>query len=102
MAAQRKRTIRLYRITEDGRRLLAGTIEAGEPAELVVRWRAFLATAARGTYAACSRSSPPQRVAPMPRATAVRPLALSPLMKRPTPLSRRSGVTSRGRGVLSR
>jgi hypothetical protein len=35
MAVQRKRTIRLYRITDDGRRLLAGTIQAGEPAELV-------------------------------------------------------------------
>jgi len=55
MAAQRKRTIRLYRINHDGRRLLAGTIEAGEPAELVALWRAFLATAARGTYAACYR-----------------------------------------------
>ena len=49
MAAQRKRTIRLYRINEDGRRLLAGTIEAGSSAELAVLWRAFLATAARGT-----------------------------------------------------
>jgi hypothetical protein len=55
MAAQREQTIWLYRITEDGRRLLAGTIEAGEPAELVARWRAFLATATRGTYAACYR-----------------------------------------------
>jgi hypothetical protein len=55
MAAQRKRTIRLYRINDDGRRLLAGTIEAGSPTELVVLWRAFLATAARGTYAACYR-----------------------------------------------
>ena len=55
MAAQRKRTIRLYRIAEDGRRLLAGTIEAGSPAELITLWRAFLATAVRGTYAACYR-----------------------------------------------
>ena len=46
MASQRKRTIRLYRIADDGRRLLAGTIEAGSPAELVALWRAFLATAA--------------------------------------------------------
>jgi hypothetical protein len=50
--AQRKRTIRLYRINEDGRRLLAATIKAGSPAELVALWRAFLATAARGTYVA--------------------------------------------------
>jgi len=50
--AQRKRTIRLYRINEDGRRLLATTIKAGSPAELVALWRAFLATAASGTYVA--------------------------------------------------
>jgi len=55
MAAQRKRTIKLYRITVDGRRLLAGTIEAGSPIELVTLWRAFLATAGGGTYAACYR-----------------------------------------------
>ena len=55
MAAQGKRTIKLYRITEGGRRLLAGTIEAGSPTELVVLWRAFLATARVGTYAACYR-----------------------------------------------
>jgi hypothetical protein len=57
MAAQRKRTIRLYRIAEDGRRLLAGTIQAGEPAELVALWRVFLAGAARGTYVALYRGS---------------------------------------------
>jgi hypothetical protein len=56
MAIQRKRTIRLYRITDDGRRLLAGTLQAGSPVELVARWRAILATAARGTYAACYRN----------------------------------------------
>jgi hypothetical protein len=50
--AQRKRTIRLYRINEDGRRLLAATIKVGSPAELAALWRAFLATAARGTYIA--------------------------------------------------
>jgi len=55
MATQRKRTIRLYRIAEDGRRLLAGTIEAGSPAELLTLWRVFLGTAARGTYAASYR-----------------------------------------------
>jgi hypothetical protein len=52
MAAQRKRTIKLYRITDDGRRLLSGTFHAGSPTEFVVLWRAFLATAAPGTYAA--------------------------------------------------
>ena len=53
--AQRKRTIRLYRIADDGRRLLGSTLKAGSPAELVAMWHAFLATAARGTYAACYR-----------------------------------------------
>ena len=48
----RKRTIRLYRLQEDGRRLLAGTIQAGSSAELVARRRSFLATAARGVYVA--------------------------------------------------
>jgi hypothetical protein len=53
-ARPRKRTIRLYRLTDDGRRLLAGTIAAAaaSPAELVGHWRAFLATAARGVYIA--------------------------------------------------
>jgi hypothetical protein len=36
---------------------LAGTIEAGSPVELVTLWRAFLATAASGTYAACYRGA---------------------------------------------
>jgi hypothetical protein len=53
----RGRTIRLYRVTEDGRRLLAGRIEASSPAELVAHWRAFLATAARGVYVAHYRGA---------------------------------------------
>ncbi len=53
----RKRTIRLYRLNDDGRRLLAGSIEAASPAELVAKWRAFLATAARGAYIATYRGS---------------------------------------------
>jgi hypothetical protein len=31
----RTRTIRLYQLADEGRRLLAGTIEAASPAELV-------------------------------------------------------------------
>lgn len=54
-ARTRKRTIRLYRLTDDGRRLLAGTIAAGSPAELVAHWVAFLATATRGVYIAYYR-----------------------------------------------
>jgi hypothetical protein len=54
-AAVRKRTIRLYRLTDDSRRLLAGTIEAASPLELVTKWQAFLATAERGAYVAYYR-----------------------------------------------
>jgi hypothetical protein len=44
----RKRTVKLWRLTEDGRKLSAGTIEAADPRELVLKWSAFLATAERG------------------------------------------------------
>lgn len=54
-AKTRKRTIKLYRLTDDGRRLPAGTIAAASPAELVAHWRAFLATSARGVYIAYYR-----------------------------------------------
>jgi hypothetical protein len=53
----RKRTVKLWRLNEDGRKLFAGTIEAGSPAELVARWRAFLATATRGVYVARYRGT---------------------------------------------
>jgi predicted ArsR family transcriptional regulator len=53
----RGRTTRLYRLTDDGRRLLAGRIEASSPAELVAHWRAFLATAAHGVYVAHYRGA---------------------------------------------
>jgi hypothetical protein len=46
----RKRTVKLWRLHEDGRKLFAGTIEAADPRELVLKWSAFLATAERGTY----------------------------------------------------
>jgi hypothetical protein len=51
----RQRTIRLYRIEDDGRRLLAGSIRASSPADLVLRWQLFLTTAARGMYIATYR-----------------------------------------------
>ena len=41
----RKRSVRLYRLNEDGRKLAAGTIEAASLAELVAKWMAFLAAA---------------------------------------------------------
>jgi len=40
-----------------GRKLFAGTIEAADPRELVLKWSAFLATAERGTYFATYRGS---------------------------------------------
>jgi len=46
----RKRTIKLWRLCEDGRKLLAGTIEAATPAELVI-------TSERGVYFATYRGS---------------------------------------------
>ena len=53
----RKRTVKLYRLNEDGRKLYAGTIEAADPRELVLKWSAFLATAERGVYFAAYRGS---------------------------------------------
>ena len=52
----RKRTVKLWRLHEDGRKVCAGTIEAADPRELV-KWSAFLATAERGTYFATYRGS---------------------------------------------
>jgi hypothetical protein len=43
----RKRTIKLWRLKEDGRKQFAGTILAASPAELVAKWTAFLTTRAR-------------------------------------------------------
>jgi hypothetical protein len=53
----RKRTVKLWRLTDDGRKLFAGAIEAADPRELVLKWSAFLATAERGTYFATYRGS---------------------------------------------
>ena len=53
----RERTVKLWRLTEDGRMLSAGTIEAADPRELVLKWSAFLATAERGVYFATYRGS---------------------------------------------
>ena len=38
----RKRTVKLWRLHDDGRKLYAGTIEAADPRELVIKWSAFL------------------------------------------------------------
>ena len=53
----RKRTVKLWRLHDDGRKLCAGTIEAADPRELVIKWSAFLATAERGVYFATYRGS---------------------------------------------
>jgi hypothetical protein len=36
----RKRTVKIWRLQDDGRRLFAGTIVAGSPAEFVAMWAA--------------------------------------------------------------
>ena len=53
----RERTVKLWRLQKDGRKLYAGTIEAANPRELVIKWSAFLATAERGVYFATYRGS---------------------------------------------
>jgi hypothetical protein len=53
----RKRTVKLWRLSEDGRKVFAGSIEAGSPAELVAKWSAFLVTSERGAYFATYRGS---------------------------------------------
>jgi len=53
----RKRTVKLWRLRDDGRKLYAGTIEAADPRELVIKWSAFLVTADRGVYFATYRGS---------------------------------------------
>jgi hypothetical protein len=52
-----KKTVKLWRLNEDGRKLCAGTIEAGDPRELVLKWSLFLATAERGVYFATYRGA---------------------------------------------
>ena len=52
----RKRTVKLWRLHEAAS-CFAGTIEAADPRELVLKWSAFLATAERGTYFASYRGS---------------------------------------------
>ena len=49
------RTIKLYRIECDGRRLAAGAIRASSRDDLAVHWQLFLATATQGLYIATYR-----------------------------------------------
>ena len=46
------RTIKLYRIEDDGRRLAAGAFRASTQEDLATHWQLFLATAAAGLYLA--------------------------------------------------
>ena len=49
------RTIKLYRIESDGRRLAAGAIRASSQDDLAAHWQLFLATARQGLYVASYR-----------------------------------------------
>jgi hypothetical protein len=44
------------RLHEDGRKLFAGSIEAADPRELVLKWSAFLATPSDTHFATCRGS----------------------------------------------
>ena len=49
------RTIKLYRIEADGRRLATGAIRASSQDDLAIHWQLFLATATQGLYIATYR-----------------------------------------------
>jgi hypothetical protein len=49
------KTIKIYRIESDGRRLAAGAFRASSEADLATPWQLFLATAAQGIYLATYR-----------------------------------------------
>jgi hypothetical protein len=51
----RQRTIKVWRIESDGRRLSACSIRTSSSADLAMRWQLFLATATRGVYVATYR-----------------------------------------------
>ena len=49
------RTIKLYRVSEDGRRVAAGAFQATSESDLQVKWELHLATAVSGLYVATHR-----------------------------------------------
>ena len=55
--------MKLWRLHDDGRKQFAGTIEAFDARELVLKWSLFLATAERGVYFATygPRAGPRER-----------------------------------------
>ena len=49
------RTIKVYRLADDGRRLAAGAFKASSEQDLQLKWELHLATAADGLYIATHR-----------------------------------------------
>ena len=49
------RTIKLYRIAEDGRRVASGAFRAASESDLQMKWELHLATATSGLYIATHR-----------------------------------------------
>jgi hypothetical protein len=49
------RTIKVYRLADDGRRLAAGAFKAASEQDLQLKWELHLATAADGLYIATHR-----------------------------------------------
>jgi hypothetical protein len=49
------RTIKLYRVSDDGRRVAAGAFQATSEADLQLKWELHLVTAERGLYIATHR-----------------------------------------------
>ena len=49
------RTNKLYRVSEDGRRVAAGAFQAASETDLQMKWELHLATAVNGLYVATHR-----------------------------------------------
>jgi hypothetical protein len=49
------RTIKLYRVSDDGRRVAAGAFQATSESDLQLKWELHLVTAAQGFYIATHR-----------------------------------------------
>jgi len=49
------RTIKIYRVSEDGRRVAAGAFQATSEGDLQMKWELHLATAVSGLYVATHR-----------------------------------------------
>jgi hypothetical protein len=49
------RTVKLYKIETDGRRMAAGAFRVNSESDLQAKWELYLATAAGGLYVATSR-----------------------------------------------